>query len=148
MKLVSLAVFTASFVAHALSQSIEIAAPADWSSVYPGNSVSVQVDLPNFNSQATQVAVVIAIFPCFSDPPLSCPAFERDGVGNILYNGPFDPQYPAPNPNSEPPQQIFDIAIPPGTKTGPAVFSVTHISFVGADNLPFFESTNITVVVQ
>ncbi|KAH7927835.1 hypothetical protein BV22DRAFT_1006033 [Leucogyrophana mollusca] len=148
MKLFSLVALASVFASSALAQSIQIGAPADWSSVLPGESVVVQVDRPNFNSQASEVAVVIAIFPCFSDPPLSCPAFERDGVGEILYNGPYNPQYPSPNPDNEPPQQNFTVTIPSGIKTGPAVFSVTHFSFTGANNFPLLESKNITLVVQ
>ncbi|KIJ65680.1 hypothetical protein HYDPIDRAFT_27672 [Hydnomerulius pinastri MD-312] len=137
----------ASCVTLAASQSIQIGAPADGSTAAQGSTITVQVDRPNFNSQSTEVAVVIGFYPCFDTEPLSCPSVARNGIGAVLYNGPFNPQYPNPNPDDLPPLQSFNVTIPTW-QTGPAVLSVTHFAFLGALNGgPLVETKNITIEV-
>ncbi|EGO03504.1 hypothetical protein SERLA73DRAFT_158128 [Serpula lacrymans var. lacrymans S7.3] len=147
MKISSLFAAGALYAASAFAQSVTIAAPPNMATAAAGSDIVVQVDRPNFTSSVNEVAVVIAVFPCFVEEPEFCPAFQRDGVGAILYSGPFDPYELVPNPNNEPPQESFTVKIPPGTKTGPAVLSLTHWSFIGANNEYFFETKNITLVI-
>ncbi|KAJ7143709.1 hypothetical protein C8R44DRAFT_657321 [Mycena epipterygia] len=76
--------FTAAF-----AQSIKIGAPVRGSTVHRGSKVVVEVDRPDTLTGSTEVAIVIGFQSC-SQYPCSSP---MDRIGNILYNGSYDPQF-------------------------------------------------------
>ncbi|KAJ6555077.1 hypothetical protein DFH09DRAFT_1165476 [Mycena vulgaris] len=130
----------------AFAQRIEIGAPADGSSVKAGSNMTVEVDRPDTLTGSTEVAIVIGFLSCVGFPE-GCPP-PSDIIGNILYNGPYDPEFHTNVSRSKPPHQNFTVTIPASARTGPAQLSVTHFSLVGAGPFPFLESLNITVNVD
>jgi len=59
-----------------------------------------------------------------------------DGLGTILYNGGFDPEF---RMAGLPPHQNFTIIIPSTTPKGKAVLGLTHIALIGVSIVLFFK---------
>ncbi|VDC07749.1 unnamed protein product [Peniophora sp. CBMAI 1063] len=132
-----------SLIAAVAAQNTAIGYPPDQTTVSPGQNMTVQINRPNSLTGSQEVAVVIAVGHCFATP---CDNTER--LGAILYNGPFNPQYPTNHTPQDTPQQNFTVQIPPGMATGPAALTLVHLSLVGAGPLPFMETHNVTLNVQ
>ncbi|TFK90759.1 hypothetical protein K466DRAFT_542923 [Polyporus arcularius HHB13444] len=140
----------ATLAASALAQSVNIGAPADMSTVTPGNNITVQVNRPNTLTGSEEVAIVIGLFPCSGadGQPASCAETNTTGVlGTVLYNGPYKPQY-ADGAPSLPPHQNFSIQVPATFKSGQVSLGVAHFALVGASMMPISEFVNTTLVVQ
>lgn len=136
MKFLSLAALAVSAVTYALAQDVKITQPADYSSVTGGKTITVQVAYKaSTSTPVNEVAIVIGFYPCFSNHPLSCPAVDPYGIGKILHKGHF-----------KPPTQDISVTIP--KELGPAVLSVTHFAFTGANNHPYVQNNNITLYVN
>ncbi|KAF8075233.1 hypothetical protein FPV67DRAFT_1446175 [Lyophyllum atratum] len=131
------------FLAAASAQSIAIGFPADGVSVQAGSKVVVEIDRPNSLSGSTEVAIVIGLQSCATSPcrPVT------DGMGTVLYNGGYKPQYQQNAPGHKPPHQNFTVLIPSNTAKGKAQLGVTHVSLIGAGLAPFLETRNITLNV-
>jgi len=127
----------------ALAQRVQIGYPADQSTIRAGTNITVEVDRPNFQSSAQEVAIVIGIRSCFSGPCLP----PTDGIGSVLYSGPYNPQYAIPIVPAKPPHQNFTVFIPSSVPQGTAQLNLAHFSLIGAGLEPFFETTNITLNV-
>ncbi|RDX50212.1 hypothetical protein OH76DRAFT_1555756 [Lentinus brumalis] len=162
----------ATLAASALAQSVNIGAPADMSTVTPGNNITVQVNRPvgvphtpfnptrpapprltaiqNTLTGSEEVAIAIGLFPCSGadGQPASCAGTNTTGVlGTVLYNGPYEPQY-ADGAPSLPPHQNFSIQVPATFKSGQVSLGVAHFALVGASMMPIYEFVNTTLVVQ
>ncbi|KAJ7449190.1 hypothetical protein FB451DRAFT_1053488 [Mycena latifolia] len=146
MKFLSSVALSAMFATAAFAQNVAIGAPANGASVKAGSNITVEVDRPDTLTGSTEVAVVIGFFSCVPFPQ-GCPP-PSEIIGNVLYNGPYDPEFHTNVTPSKPPYQNFTVTIPASARTGPAQLSVTHLSLVGAGPFPFLESLNITVNVQ
>ncbi|KAG6887339.1 hypothetical protein C0995_015968 [Termitomyces sp. Mi166 len=125
------------------AQSIVIGYPADGASVTPGSNLTVEIDRPDTLTGSTEVAVVIGVISC---PTSGCRSVG-DGVGTVLYNGGYDPQFHTTAPVSKPPHQNFTIAIPSTLPKGKAQLGVVHTTLIGALLFPFLETRNITLNV-
>jgi hypothetical protein len=134
-------------IAGAFAQSITIALPTDGSTIPTGSQI---VDVARFVSflklllftlvtrcqdtltGSTEVAIVISIIDCFGDG--SCPDPTQE-LGTILYNGPFNPQFPPAgsrgNPAENEPQQNFTVTIPESFAGHKALLNVVHLAIVG-----------------
>ncbi|KAJ7694857.1 hypothetical protein B0H17DRAFT_931470 [Mycena rosella] len=146
MKFLSSLALSVMLATTAFAQSIAIGAPVDGSSVKAGSNITVEVDRPDTLTGSTEVAIVIGFLSCVPFPA-GCPS-PSDIIGNILYNGPYDPEFHTNVSVSKPPHQNFTVTIPANARTGPAQLSVTHFSLVGAGPFPFLESRNITINVD
>ncbi|KAG5635275.1 hypothetical protein H0H81_011838 [Sphagnurus paluster] len=94
----------------------------------------------NSLQSSVEVAVVIGFESC---PTYSChPA--SDGIGTVLYNGKYNPQYRTPG---LPPYQNFSVLIPFTAPQGPAQLNLAHFALTGAGLAPFLETSNVTVFV-
>ncbi|KAG8219137.1 hypothetical protein J3R82DRAFT_4954, partial [Butyriboletus roseoflavus] len=71
-----------------------------------------------------QVAVVFGLQSCPNHPCAS----PSDIMGNILYNGPINPQS---HETYLPPYQNFTVQVPSSVPTGTAMIGVAHLSLVG-----------------
>ena len=81
----------------------------------------------DFQSSATEVAVVIGA--TFCSTPGSCfPASEV--IGNVLYNGLYNPQY-EDGAENKPPHQNFTVTIPEYSSSGFVQLNVMHVSLIG-----------------
>ncbi|RPD77396.1 hypothetical protein L226DRAFT_544056 [Lentinus tigrinus ALCF2SS1-7] len=139
----------AALAASALAQSVNIGSPADMSTVTAGNNITVQVNRPNTLTGSQEVAIAIGLFPCGgTDGQAPCAATNTTGVlGNVLYTGPYDPQY-ADGAPSLPPHQNFSIQVPSTFESGQVSLGVAHFALVGASMMPIYEFVNTTLVVQ
>ncbi|KAG2135182.1 uncharacterized protein EDB93DRAFT_1171184 [Suillus bovinus] len=138
MKLVlSLALFAVS----AFAQSAAIGYPPQGLSVSPGSNMTVQVERPDSLTGSEEVAVVIGIQSCPGSPCIS----PADYMGQILYNGPFDPQF---HETYLPPYDNFTVQIPSSIANGTALLGVAHVTLVGAGLYPFLETLNRTITIS
>ncbi|KAJ3490653.1 hypothetical protein NLI96_g1283 [Meripilus lineatus] len=134
----------AALATTALAQSIAIGVPAAGSNIFPGESLNVEVDLPQTLTGTREVAIAIGL--------LSCNQFGGDcgnidvsqDLGTILFSGDYNPQLSDP---SKPPFQHFSVPVPVSLPIGTASLNVAHFSLVGAGPEAFFEVKNITLNV-
>lgn len=49
-------------------------------------------------------------------------------MGQILYNGPYDPQYHEP---TTPPYENFTVQVPSSASAGTALIGVAHVTLIG-----------------
>ncbi|KAH7920762.1 hypothetical protein BV22DRAFT_1132822 [Leucogyrophana mollusca] len=133
----------ASLVAVAFGQGVIITLPTGGANVSAGSNFLVDITRPNSLSGSEEVAVVIALQSCAAracSPP-------SDVLGSILYNGPFNPQAPNPNPDHQQLNQNFTVQVPSGFQSGSALLSVTHVALIGAGPAPWIQYQNVTVNV-
>ncbi|KAH7910767.1 hypothetical protein BJ138DRAFT_1152240 [Hygrophoropsis aurantiaca] len=128
------------FAALALAQGAVIGYPPQGTSVAPGSSLIVQVERPNTLSNSEEVAVVIGVQSCATQPCVS-PAGD---MGQILYNGPFAPQY---HESGTPPYQNFTVQIPSTLASGTALIGVAHFTLVGSVLYPWLQLLNRTITI-
>ncbi|KAJ7434517.1 hypothetical protein B0H11DRAFT_1757567 [Mycena galericulata] len=148
MKFFSSLVMSAMLATAAFAQNVDIGAPADGATVTPGTNITVEVDRPDTLTGSIEVAVVIGFLSCVPFNAQTCPP-PSEIIGQILYNGPYDPEFrTGPGLPNKPPYQNFTVAIPASAPTGPAQISVTHFGLVGAGFEPFVQSLNVTVNVN
>ncbi|KAL0066825.1 hypothetical protein AAF712_006228 [Marasmius tenuissimus] len=121
MKFSTATAFLALFATSVTAQQAFIGSPADGFQVSPGQSFTVRVDRPNFQSSAKEVAIVLGFKNCGSNGCLS----PDNGIGTELYSGSFNPQYDNPS-GSTPPHQNYNFdrgeiestpSIPPSPST-------------------------------
>ncbi|KAG6887756.1 hypothetical protein C0995_013046 [Termitomyces sp. Mi166 len=111
------------------AQSIAIVYPADGASVTPGSNLTVEIDRPDTLTGSTEVAVVIGVISC---PTSGCRSVG-DGVGTVLYNGGYDPQFHTTT--AKPPHQNFTVTIPSTLPKGKAQLGVVHTTLIGTKYL-------------
>ncbi|KAJ8090148.1 hypothetical protein PM082_018733 [Marasmius tenuissimus] len=142
MKFSTATAFLALFATSVTAQQAFIGSPVDGFQVSPGQSFTVRVDRPNFQSSAKEVAIVLGFKNCGSNGCLS----PDNGIGTELYSGSFNPQYDSPS-GSTPPHQNYNVTIPEWVSKGPAMLSLVHYSLIGAGLMPWMESKSISVTV-
>ena len=141
----------AALAATCYAQSIFITAPAANSTVSPGQSLIVEVDKPvrlTFSMMqarlthptqdaltgSTEVALVLSMAPC---PSNGCtdPSYDPSGdLGDILYNGPYDPEFHNGMPGvlNKPPYQNLTIEVPTSFTSGEQIALIaTHLNLIG-----------------
>ncbi|KAG1792133.1 uncharacterized protein HD556DRAFT_1444646 [Suillus plorans] len=129
------------FVASAFAQGAVIGYPPQGLSVSPGSNLIVQVERPATLTGSVEVAVVIGIQSCPGTPCIN----PADYMGQILYNGPFDPQV---HGLYLPPYENFTVQIPSSIASGTALLEVVHVTLVGASAGPFLEILNRTITIS
>lgn len=141
-----------SLAAACYAQNVAIGSPLGNSTVYPGQYINVEVLKPvsrhmldclfvlsrfvrpqNSLSSSTEVAVVVSMAPCPSDGCTSTSYNPANFLGQILYNGPYNPQpHPEDQPFYRPPYQNFTLPVPTSFTPGEKVaVIVTHFSLIG-----------------
>ncbi|KAG6902359.1 hypothetical protein C0995_001156 [Termitomyces sp. Mi166 len=142
-KLTFIAATISVLIFAAEAQRAAIGYPPDGTSITAGSELTVEVDRGNSLSSSTEVAVVIAVLSC----PTSGCLPVGDGMGTVLYNGGYDPQYHPEAPFYKPPHQNFTVTIPSTIPKGKAQLGVVHLSLIGALLAPFIETLNVTLNV-
>ncbi|KAF4617366.1 hypothetical protein D9613_006157 [Agrocybe pediades] len=125
----------------AFSQSIDIGAPTPQTSVQAGSSLVVEIDKPDSLTGSTDVSLIISIDSCQNAP---CPTPVGQGMGTVLYNGPFNPQFDS-TPTGKPPHQNFTLFIPATFPKGPAELIVFHKALVGVSQEPLTELKDVVL---
>ncbi|KAF7377903.1 hypothetical protein MSAN_00214000 [Mycena sanguinolenta] len=146
MKFFSSLALSAIFMAGALAQSVDIGAPADGTTVSAGSNITVEIDRPDTLTGSTEIAIIIGFLPCGASASGCLPPSE--GLGTILYNGPFDPEFSSSGGGvNHRPHQNFTVTIPSSASPGVAQLGVAHVALVGAGEFPLLETLNITLNV-
>lgn len=101
----------------------------------------VQVERPDTLTGSVEVAVVIGIQSCPGTPCID----PADYMGQILYNGPFDPQF---HETTFYPYENFTVQIPSSIASGTALLGVVHVALVGASSYPLMEILNRTITIS
>ncbi|KAG2065787.1 hypothetical protein BDR04DRAFT_1060113 [Suillus decipiens] len=126
----------------AFAQSADIGYPPQGLSVSPGSNLTVQIQKPDSLTNSEEVAVVIGIQSC-PGKPCSSPMVS---MGQILYNGPFNPQFPENMPG--PPYENFTVQIPDGIASGTVLIGAVHVTLVGLSLHPLLETLNATITIS
>ncbi|GJE91551.1 hypothetical protein PsYK624_077010 [Phanerochaete sordida] len=127
----------AALATTAFAQGISINAPTANSSVSPGQSITVEIQKPVFIQAEIDVALVLSMNPC---PSSSC---DTNALGDILYNGPFNPQ---PGPGGL--LQNFTVEVPSSyTHGGLVVLIATYFELLGLSETPEIFKTNVPLRV-
>ncbi|KAH7929623.1 hypothetical protein BV22DRAFT_1056483 [Leucogyrophana mollusca] len=127
------------FATGTFAQSISIALPQEGANVTAGSDIIIQLDKPMSLTGSEEVAVVIGIESC---PSGAC-APPSEELGDILYNGPYNPQVVEGAWN---PYENFTVQIP-STLSGKAQIGVAHLYLLGAGLGPILQTLNTTVNV-
>ncbi|KAI0669158.1 hypothetical protein C8Q78DRAFT_978246 [Trametes maxima] len=136
----------------AFGQRIAIGAPAEWSTVQPGDNITVEVDRPMTLTGSQEVAIAIGLWSCAGygeSANRTCADIDVTQVlGNVVYSGVYTPKLQQGQEAYKPPYQNFTITVPSTMSPGQSSLSVAHFSLVGAGAMPFMEVANITLIVQ
>ncbi|KAL0568334.1 hypothetical protein V5O48_013656 [Marasmius crinis-equi] len=146
MKFFGSVLFAVLAATSAAAQKANIAQPTSSSDVQAGSDINVEVDRPNFQSSANEVSIVLGLVSCpDSSQPCRAPQ-EGGGIGKILYQGPYNPQFGGYF--ALPPHQNFTLNIPTDTPKGNAQLSLTQFSLVGASLDPnlFYDVVHVNIV--
>ncbi|KAG6876898.1 hypothetical protein C0993_012304 [Termitomyces sp. T159_Od127] len=143
--------FKLSFIAAAVgilfsaaeAQRATIGYPPDGTSVTPGSNLTVEVDRENSLTGSVEVAVIIGVTSCLATGCLPV----SDGLGTVLYNGEYNPEFHPDAPFYKPPHQNFTITIPPTLSNGTSQLGVVRVSLLGASSVPITEFLNLTLNV-
>ncbi|KAJ3909361.1 hypothetical protein F5879DRAFT_83510 [Lentinula edodes] len=129
-------------VSAVVAQSAQIGAPQTGSSVVAGSNFTVMIERPNSLSSSQEVSIVIGLAPCGET---ECPDPQSE-LGEILYQGPFNPQYATP-PDSLPPHQNYSLQVLASFAVGRATLAVAHLSLIGAIMSPNLDFSNTTLTI-
>ncbi|THU90307.1 hypothetical protein K435DRAFT_676271, partial [Dendrothele bispora CBS 962.96] len=77
-----------------VGQPAFIESPTAGSTLQAGSNVIIRVEQPNSITRRVQVAIVLRFVSC-PDNPQSCLPPDA-GMGTVLYDGPFNPQFGIP----------------------------------------------------
>ncbi|OCH94587.1 hypothetical protein OBBRIDRAFT_722450 [Obba rivulosa] len=113
----------ASLIGYALAQQAIFLLPEPGTSIAPGATVEVELHQADTTSSLAELGIAIGLMVCPSD---GCAYWDpaNDGIGQILYNGPFNPQW---NPDGY--TQSFNLTFP--NVTGPSILSLTQMQGLG-----------------
>ncbi|KIL61849.1 hypothetical protein M378DRAFT_1056815 [Amanita muscaria Koide BX008] len=131
------------FTTIAFAQGVVINYPQNGASVPAGQDLTVQVVRPDTITGSQEVAVVIGLESCTSQ---SCPS-PVDVMGDILHNGPYNPQFQQPNLPPFQPYQNFTVAIPASWAKGAAQLNVAHFTLIGAGPFPDLETLKVSLTI-
>lgn len=146
MKLASFLTFASFAVSAVFAQSINIGFPLPNTTITPGTNITVQVIRPDSLQSSTNVGMVISMLQCTPNTP--CPS-PSEILGNLLYVGPFDPEFPPFFTGDNQPQQNFSVQVPSDFECGRTVqLAVTLLTLIGAGPSPIIEFANVTLIVN
>ncbi|PYH48541.1 uncharacterized protein BP01DRAFT_353705 [Aspergillus saccharolyticus JOP 1030-1] len=124
----------------ALAQGIFINSPPANSQLQVGETITVQVARGDYIQAMTEIGIAIGIQSCPDTRPCAPP---NEYLQDLLYTGPFDPEY---HTDFYDEYQNFTLTVP--DVTGPAQIGVTRAYLVGAGYLTVVGSaaSNYTIV--
>ncbi|KAN0135250.1 hypothetical protein V8E53_006815 [Lactarius tabidus] len=146
MKFASFLTFASFAVSAVLAQSIDIGFPLPNTRITPGKNITVQVIRPDSLQSSINVGMVISMLQC--SPNVTCPS-PSEILGNVLYTGSFDPEFPPFFTGDNQPQQNFSVQVPSDFVKGRQVqLAVTLLTLIGAGPSPLVEFANETLIVK
>ncbi|KAJ7214656.1 hypothetical protein C8J57DRAFT_1519777 [Mycena rebaudengoi] len=143
MKFLASFALSAALATTALAQTISIQAPADGTTVQAGSNIAVEVIQHSSLTGFDQVALAIGL-----GIPNSAPGIG----GNILYNGPFNPQVQNTGiPTGQGPPmallQNFTVTIPVSAPAGLMSLNVAHFYLISELRFPGTATVDVTLNV-
>jgi len=144
MKLASFLTLASLAVSAAFAQNVQIGFPDPNSYVTAGKNITVQVEQPDTIASLQPIVIVISMLLCQSTP---CPAPSSE-LGNVLFTGPFNPQFPPPPTTQHIPQQNYTVQVPSFPSGSKAQLSVTELILIGAGPSPQLEFAKVPLTVQ
>ncbi|KHN95209.1 uncharacterized protein MAM_06920 [Metarhizium album ARSEF 1941] len=135
-------------LAAVASASVQIAikSPRPGATLHRQRPSEMVVQTPNNDTTAArEVSLVLSVVPC---PESACPN-AGDGLGTVLYAGPFRPVAPAAAPGAPagPPEQAFQVDVPASFPVGPAELLATHFVLTGDNLSPLLQIAGEVVFV-
>ncbi|KAJ7325455.1 hypothetical protein DFH08DRAFT_1028236 [Mycena albidolilacea] len=137
MKFLTSLTLSAALATTALAQTILIQSPLNGTAVQAGSNITVEVVQRGSLTPLVQVALAIGL-----GSPNSAPAIG----GNILYNGPFDPEFENTGITNLPGQN-FTVTIPESTPAGLMSLNVARFDLITEQHLPNTQTVNVTLNV-
>ncbi|OCH86250.1 hypothetical protein OBBRIDRAFT_249953 [Obba rivulosa] len=127
--------------AGAAAQTASFLIPQPGATIAPGSTVTVQVHQDESTSDDVQLGIAIGLATCFSG---TCANYDpaQDGMGTILYSGPFNPQFNSSDPEAGL-QESFTLTFP--GSTGPSVLSIAQMQAVGVNKIPTFNVVDVVI---
>ncbi|KAG1839188.1 hypothetical protein C8R48DRAFT_91704 [Suillus tomentosus] len=122
------------------AQDAFINLPTPGSDITAGTNFTVQIGLLNDLTGSEEISIVIGIQSCSTGDCLPV----SEGMGTVLYEGPFNPQYGL---GADDPYEDFSVQVPASFATGQAQLGLAHFTLIGAIYLPFLQLVNETVYV-
>ncbi|KAG1809730.1 hypothetical protein EV424DRAFT_1349928 [Suillus variegatus] len=117
------------------AQDAFINLPAPGSDITAGTNFTVQIGLPSMMSNhlhyqndltgSEEISIVIGIQSC---PTGDCLPIS-EGMGTVLYEGPFNPQYGL---GADDPYEDFSVQVPASFATGQAQLGLAHFTLIGS----------------
>jgi hypothetical protein len=130
MKFCLFSVFASLLLATtALAQHAYIGYPTDGSTVQSGTNITVMVAKPDTLVGSTDISIVLGLEQCPGDASTCFP--QAYDVGQILYYGPYNPEFVLNPGFNLPPYQNFTVYVPADQPTGTNLLSLTHLALVG-----------------
>ncbi|PSS34133.1 hypothetical protein PHLCEN_2v1843 [Hermanssonia centrifuga] len=134
--------FLATSAVGIVAQTVSVNTPRPGDTISASSSFTVEVQQAKIAGEVDEISIFIGIAPCSGG---SC-----DDVGQVLYNGAYDPQQD-PNNIGKGLFEDFLVQLPAGYPTGDSVLTVFHIADTqapGGPLVPIFDSTTISVTVS
>ncbi|KAF8844282.1 hypothetical protein BDN67DRAFT_978187 [Paxillus ammoniavirescens] len=141
MVLLNYGISIALFVSTALAQGITIVSPVPGSTVTSGSSITIRVGTNIFIENLETIGIAIGLQSC---PNGSGCSTADQGIGTILYTGPFNPLL---GPEYYGPYQDFTVTIPSSTPAGQANLAAADFYLVGASQVPEMAFANASLII-
>ncbi|KAH7910753.1 hypothetical protein BJ138DRAFT_1101590 [Hygrophoropsis aurantiaca] len=116
--------------------------PVAGTTLVAGSNYTFQVGMPDQPTTDDEIAIAIGLISC---PNGQCPYPDYEALGQVLYQGPFDPQFGPAYYNL---YQNFTVQIPASFPTGQALLGAVHFVLIGAEYSPYIEAINETVYIS
>ncbi|KAJ7801693.1 hypothetical protein B0H14DRAFT_2464680 [Mycena olivaceomarginata] len=137
MKFLASLTLSAALATTAFAQTILIQSPVNGTTVQAGSNITVEVVQRGSLTPLVQVALAIGL-----GSPNSAPAIG----GNILYSGPFDPEFQNTGITNLPGQN-FTVTIPASTPAGLMSLNVARFDLITEQHFPNTQTVNVTLNV-
>ncbi|CCL98310.1 uncharacterized protein FIBRA_00304 [Fibroporia radiculosa] len=145
MKVFALFTAIASVIATATAQSATISLPANGTVIASGATFTIQLEQGDFPENVNQVGIALGLAPC---QYIDCNTYDASQeIGNLLYAGPFNPQFGPGGPPSAEPFENFTVQAPSGV-SGAYALSLTQLELIGDGYERVYLVSNIIVEIQ
>ncbi|KAL6885785.1 hypothetical protein GGI43DRAFT_302900 [Trichoderma evansii] len=127
------------FATGTVAQGVGFLSPPQGAVLHPGQYFTAQIVQYNQPVSLIDVGIALGMGEC---PHGNCPS-PCDGMSNVLYAGPYNPQVDDPGGW----YQNFTVQVPQHISHGLATLGVVRFSLIGIENGPTIGCYNTTVKV-
>ncbi|KIJ65470.1 hypothetical protein HYDPIDRAFT_27471 [Hydnomerulius pinastri MD-312] len=130
-------------VSSAVAQGISINFPTAGTTVTAGSTITVEVGMGDFIENLETIGIAIGLQSCPSPGVGYCSTADQ-GIGTILYTGPFNPAF---GPKYYNIYQDFNVTIPASTPAGQANLAAADFFLVGLSQVPNMNFANASLII-